>query len=143
MCEMAGAPLVVARSDELLCTRGLLPLGEEDSVWLVSGVRPLLVVVWLCAKACELWLKTEEAVLVSELAEPSSGEFLFRFNAPEGLPPRRRVSTPPSTCDIVVAFPFTSVTCDSLLSRARDGRVERCACQKEVEKRQPRDVPED
>lgn len=98
-CALAAAPFVEAMSEELLCRRGLLPLGDDVSVRLVRGVRPLL-----CARACELWLKTEDAVLVSELAEPSSGEFRFRLR-PEGLSRRRESTPPPPTRDMLVAEP--------------------------------------
>ena len=51
---------------------GLLVLGGDESEWLVMGVRPLANEAFLLwAKACELELNTEEAVLVSELAEPT------------------------------------------------------------------------
>ena len=51
---------------------GLLTLGGDESEWLVMGVRPLANEAFLLrAKACEFELKTEEAVLVSELAEPT------------------------------------------------------------------------
>lgn len=115
-------PLVVAMSDELFCMRGLLPFGEEDSVWLVSGVRPLF-----CAKAWELWLKTEDSALLSELVEPSSGEFLFRFR-PEGLL-RRKVSTAPPTRDMLVALPSPPRHAPhSYQAREREGwKEEQCA----------------
>ena len=68
---MAGSPFAVAIAVAFLLGSGLLALGEEVSVWLVNGVRPLAREdLRLLAKACELWLKPEDAVLFSELAEP-------------------------------------------------------------------------
>ena len=50
---------------------GVLPLGGDESVWLVRGVRPLATDAFLVCMA-EVWLtlKTDELVLVRELAEP-------------------------------------------------------------------------
>jgi hypothetical protein len=49
---------------------GLLPFGGEESVWFVRGVKPFVAAL-LLTYAWELWVKTEEAVLPSELAEPT------------------------------------------------------------------------
>jgi len=69
---MVGAECVPFGADisaEECAARGLKGFEGEDSVWLVSGVRPF--VARFCTPACEPWLKTEEAALVSELAEPT------------------------------------------------------------------------
>ena len=69
---VARAPLVEAIVAATLEVGGLLVLGGEESEWLVSGVRPFKCEAFLlCAKACEFELNTEEAVLASELAEPT------------------------------------------------------------------------
>ena len=68
---MADAPLVDIIFAAGFEAAGLLGLGGDESERLVNGVRPLAREdALLDATACELWLKTEEAVLVSELAEP-------------------------------------------------------------------------
>jgi hypothetical protein len=52
--------------------RGLLGLGGEESDTLVSGVSPLARdALRFCAKLCEWALKTVDAVLACELAEPT------------------------------------------------------------------------
>jgi len=62
---------VATMSAALFDGGGLLGLGGEESERLVMGVRPLASEAFLfCAKACEVELKTEEAVLACELAEP-------------------------------------------------------------------------
>lgn len=70
-CAVAKAPFVGAMYAVFFEDGGLLGFGGDESEWLVRGVSPLASEACLfCAKARELVLKTEDALLASELAEP-------------------------------------------------------------------------
>lgn len=70
-CEAAAVPSEKTMSVGFFEYLGLLPLGGEDSVRLVRGVRPLVDAFRFWTKACEFEVKTDEAALPSELAEPT------------------------------------------------------------------------
>jgi len=76
-CTSEGAciPFVVNISTESGAARGLQVIAGEESEWLVSGVRPFGNEGALFgAAACEVWPKTEEAALFSELVDVASYE---------------------------------------------------------------------
>jgi len=66
-------PFVADISTELGAARGLQVIAGEESEWLVSGVKPFGKVDALFEAArCEVWPRTEDAALFSELVDVAS-----------------------------------------------------------------------
>ena len=102
---MATSPFVAPMIAVAFVSGGLLGFGGEESEWLVSGVRPFKCEAFLlCAKACEFELNTEEAVLASELAEPTP-----RRVSPES---DGCISSESGDRYCVVVWPLTLVPCE-------------------------------